>query len=55
MKKGGEAIRAGQSLLEERETKLSLLRSVLKKGEDSGAAEYSFEALIDELNKESPR
>jgi antitoxin ParD1/3/4 len=50
-----EAIRAGLRLLEERETKLSLLRAALKDGEESGAAEYSIAALIDELNDENPR
>lgn len=37
-----EAIRAGLRLLEERETKLSLLRRALVEGEESGAADYSL-------------
>ncbi len=47
-----EAIRAGLRLLEERETKLSLLRRALVEGEESGAAEYSLDALNAELDGE---
>lgn len=47
-----EAIRAGLRLLEERETKLSLLRRALIEGEESGPADYSVQAVIDELDKE---
>ena len=47
-----EAIRAGLRLLEERETKLSLLRRALVEGEESGKAVYSLEGLIDELDDE---
>jgi antitoxin ParD1/3/4 len=47
-----EAIRAGLRLLEERETKLSLLRRALVEGENSGTADYSLEGLIDELEGE---
>lgn len=47
-----EAIRAGLRLLEERETKLSLLRRALIEGEESGTVDYSLEGLIDELNSE---
>ena len=47
-----EAIRAGLRLLEERETKLSLLRNALIKGEESGAADYSLKGLIDEIDGE---
>lgn len=49
-----EAIRAGLRLLEERETKLSLLRRALIEGEESGTADYSLKGLIDELDGESP-
>jgi antitoxin ParD1/3/4 len=45
-----EAIRAGLRLLEERETKLSLLRRALQDGEESGTAEYSLRSLIDEID-----
>jgi len=48
-----EAIRAGLRLLEERETKLSLLRLALIEGEESGTADYSLKGLIDELDGES--
>jgi antitoxin ParD1/3/4 len=48
-----EAIRAGLRLLEEQETKLSLLRRPLTEGEESGKANYSLKDLIDELHDES--
>jgi antitoxin ParD1/3/4 len=47
-----EAIRAGLSLLEEREAKLSWLRNALIEGENSGTADYSLKALLDELHSE---
>jgi len=47
-----ETIRAGLRLLEERETKLSLLRKALTEGENSGSTNYSLEALIQELDAE---
>ena len=47
-----EAIRAGLRLLEERETKLSLLRRALIESEESGTADYSLKALIDEIGGE---
>ena len=47
-----EAIRAGLRLLEERETKLLLLRRALVEGEESGNAEYSLKGLIDEIDGE---
>jgi antitoxin ParD1/3/4 len=47
-----EAIRAGLRLLEERETKLALLRRALVEGEESGTAEYSLKGLINELDGE---
>lgn len=45
-----EAIRAGLRLLEERETKLALLRRALIEGEESGTADYSLKTLIDEID-----
>ncbi len=47
-----EAIRAGLRLLEERETKLSLLRRALTEGEKSGTADYSIKSLNSELDGE---
>lgn len=47
-----EAIRAGLRLLEERESKLTLLRRALIEGEESGAADYSLKGLIEELDAE---
>ncbi|WP_305045067.1 type II toxin-antitoxin system ParD family antitoxin [Geoalkalibacter sp.] len=43
-----EAIRAGLRLLEERETKLEILRKALIQGEQSGLANYA----LDDLNRE---
>ena len=43
-----EAIRAGLRLLEERETKLEILRKALIRGEQSGPANYA----LDDLNRE---
>jgi antitoxin ParD1/3/4 len=47
-----EAIRAGLRLLEERETKLSLLRRALTEGEESGTVDYSIKSLNAELDDE---
>ena len=47
-----EAIRAGLRLLEERETKLSLLRRALLDGEESGTADYTLNALLNDLDGE---
>ena len=46
-----EVIRAGLRLLEEREEKLMLLRAALMEGERSGLADYSLEALIQQLDE----
>lgn len=48
-----ETIRAGLRLLEEQETKLSLLRQALIEGEESGTADYSLESLLSELDGEN--
>ena len=49
-----EAIRAGLRLLEERETRLQLLRRALIDGENSGTADYSLQSLQAELDGELP-
>lgn len=48
-----ETIRAGLRLLEERETKLSLLRRALIEGEESGTADYSLKSVLAELDGDS--
>jgi antitoxin ParD1/3/4 len=48
-----EAIRAGLRLLEEQETRLSLLRRALIEGEESGIADYSLNSLLSEIDGES--
>ena len=47
-----EVVRAGLRLLEDKETKIDVLRSMLLEGEKSGFTEYSLESLIDELDDE---
>lgn len=47
-----EAIRAGLRLLEERETKLKILRQALIEGEQSGSSNYSLQSILDELESE---
>ena len=46
-----EAVRAGQRLLEEHESKLRLLRQALQEGEQSGFADYSYPSIVTELDK----
>jgi len=47
-----EVVRAGLRLLEDEETKLSTLRSMLAEGEGSSFVEYSLNGLIEELDSE---
>jgi len=47
-----EVVRAGLRLLENAETKIETLRTLLVEGEKSGLADYSHEALIDNLDSE---
>jgi antitoxin ParD1/3/4 len=48
-----EVVRAALRLLEERETQLSVLRSALIEGENSGICEnYSLQGLLEELDNE---
>ena len=46
-----EVVRAGLRLLETTETKLDTLRTMLSEGEKSGFADYSYDELIEELDK----
>lgn len=48
-----EVVRAGLRALEDKENKLDALRQMLRDGEESGLAEYSYESLMDELDAES--
>lgn len=45
-----EVVRAGLRLLEDRESKLQVLRRLLTEGEASGTTDYSYDALINELD-----
>ncbi|MFP6808556.1 MAG: type II toxin-antitoxin system ParD family antitoxin [Pseudomonadales bacterium] len=47
-----EVVRAGLRLLEDNENKIATLRHLLEEGENSGAAEYSYEGLMQELDDE---
>jgi antitoxin ParD1/3/4 len=47
-----EAVRAGLRLLEERETKLEVLRRALQEGEASGSADYALGDILAELDAE---
>ena len=47
-----EVVRAALRLFEDNERKVATLRRLLEEGEKSGAAEYSYEALMNELDQE---
>ena len=47
-----EVMRAALRLLEDNEQKIATLRKLLEDGENSGTAEYSYEALMNELDDE---
>lgn len=47
-----EVVRAALRLLEDNEQKIATLRKLLEDGEHSGTAEYSYEALMNELDDE---
>lgn len=47
-----EVIRAALRLFEDTEKKTAVLRQLLEEGEKSGTAEYSYEALMHELDEE---
>ena len=46
-----EVVRAGLRLLENNETKLEALRTMLTEGEKSGLSDYSYESFIAELDE----
>jgi len=48
-----EVIRAGLRLLESNETKLDSLRAMLTEGEKSGFSDYSYEQVIQQLDRET--
>ena len=48
-----EVLRAGLRLLEDTENKVNVLRRMLAEGEQSGLADYNYEAFIAELDKRS--
>ncbi|MDH3355095.1 MAG: type II toxin-antitoxin system ParD family antitoxin [Chromatiales bacterium] len=45
-----EVVRSGLRLLEDEEIKLQNLRQLLTEGEESGTVDYSYQALISELD-----
>lgn len=47
-----EVVRAALRLLEDNEQKITTLRKLLEEGENSGTAEYSYEALMNEFDDE---
>jgi len=48
-----EVVRAGLRVLEDKQSKLDVLRQMLTDGEESGVAEYSYESLMADLDSES--
>lgn len=48
-----EVVRAGLRVLEDKESKLDVLRQMLTDGEESGIADYSYDNLMTELDDES--
>lgn len=46
-----EVVRAGLRLLEDSDARLNTLRNMLAEGEQSGLADYSYEAFIAELDE----
>ncbi len=48
-----EVVRAGLRALEDQETKIMNLRNMLVEGENSGVAEYTYDSLISELDKDN--
>ncbi len=50
-----EVIRAALRLLENTETRLEALRRSLNEGEQSGIADYNYDAFMDELDGENEK
>ena len=50
-----EVIRAALRLLENTETRLEALRQSLNEGEQSGIADYNYDAFMDELDSENEK
>jgi len=48
-----EVVRAGLRVLEDKDSKLNVLRQMLTDGEESGIADYSYESLMAELDAEN--
>ena len=48
-----EVVRAGLRTLEDQETKMLNLRNMLIEGENSGMANYSYDSLLTELDKDN--
>jgi antitoxin ParD1/3/4 len=48
-----EVIRAALRLLENTETRIETLRKMLSAGEQSGIADYDYDAFMDELDNEN--
>ena len=46
-----EVVRAGLRMLEDTESRLNTLRRLLAEGEQSGVANYNYEAFIAELDE----
>ena len=48
-----EVVRAGLRALEDQETKIMNLRNMLVEGENNGVADYSYDSLISDLDKDN--
>ncbi|WP_018405729.1 type II toxin-antitoxin system ParD family antitoxin [Marinobacter gelidimuriae] len=48
-----EVVRAGLRVLEDKDSKLNVLRQMLTDGEESGIADYSYDSLMAELDTEN--
>jgi antitoxin ParD1/3/4 len=48
-----EVVRVGLRILEDKDSKLNVLRQMLTDGEESGKADYSYDSLMAELDAEN--